>query len=206
MPVSGNNVNGVGKVNDPTKNVLDLVEAAIKRQDDLRHNVTQGIAAEQKRVDDLIELHVKRLEDIRNDHIGVHEASEKLQEARVNAQKDLMTAEAKRIDALLAAAAQAVGLASEKASAQASALASQVVASAEALRAQVSSAASANTEAMGVLRDAMDKRITLLEQNQWRGSGEDTQRGEKRSQDQWLIMAILAASVIVVEIALHFIK
>ena len=37
---------GVGKVIDPTKNVLDLVEAAIRRQDDLRH-------AESRRITDL---------------------------------------------------------------------------------------------------------------------------------------------------------
>jgi len=34
---------GVGKVVDPTKNVLDLVQAAIKRQDDLRDAETRRI-------------------------------------------------------------------------------------------------------------------------------------------------------------------
>jgi hypothetical protein len=50
--------NGVGRVIDPTKNVLDLVEAAIRRQDDLREAEAkyQNYArdAEAKRTDQLL--------------------------------------------------------------------------------------------------------------------------------------------------------
>jgi len=162
----------------------------------------RAISDEKVRVDGLLKLEIKRLDDLRND---LHNADEKLQEARALSQKDLMMAEAKRIDALLAAAANAVGLASEKAAAQASALASQVVTSAEALRANAASAAAQNTEAMGVLRDAMDKRITLLEQNQYRGGADAEERREGRTNNQWLVGAVIAVVVVIVQIVLHFI-
>lgn len=46
-----------GQVIDPTKNVLDLVQAAIQRQDDLR-------AAETRRVNEKIEAETQRLNDL----------------------------------------------------------------------------------------------------------------------------------------------
>ncbi len=71
-----------GAVIDPTSNVLDLVEAAVKRQDDLR-------AADGRRIDEIMALHVyyaerlaeaetKRLDAIRAvDTAAVQLANEK---------------------------------------------------------------------------------------------------------------------------------
>jgi hypothetical protein len=62
---------GVGKVVDPTKNVLDLVEAAIRRQDDLREMESRYQndmrAAETRRVNELAEQ--KQLFDLETSRV-----------------------------------------------------------------------------------------------------------------------------------------
>jgi hypothetical protein len=85
---------------DPTANVLGLVAAETKRQDDLR-------AAEFRRQDDL------RIQDAR--------FRDKLAEERARTEKDAKDAESRRIDALLVANTNNVALALEKQGAQAQA-------------------------------------------------------------------------------------
>jgi hypothetical protein len=101
---------------DPTANVVALVEAAMKRQDDLRF-------AESRRVDEQLKL--------RTDH-----ASE-LAEIRATSGRELRLAESSRIDANRATDLLNVSIANDKAGAQAAVLASQVVQTADTLRALV---------------------------------------------------------------------
>jgi hypothetical protein len=107
---------------DPTANVLSLVRAETKRQDDLR-------CAESKTIRDML--------------------SERRQ-----TDSDAKKAEADRIDALLSANKNDVALALSKQQAQA---------------------------------EAQDKRIAILEQNQYQGAGRQGQQTENRQHSQWLI-------------------
>src|ERR1017187_645610 len=158
---------------DPTSNVLSLVEAAIRRQDDLR-------SAENRRVD---ELHQQRTTCDREEAVLI-DRERVLQFQNL---KDLATAESKRIDAitlaesrrldaLLAAARNDVTLASEKAGAQAATLASSVASSAEALRNQVATTSAATTTLINQLRDSLEKRLQAVEQNQYQAGGASMQR------------------------------
>jgi hypothetical protein len=74
---------------DPTKNVLDLVEAANKRQDDMRAALEQRIAGElamlREYIKDLTAAHDKRYEQR-------FEAQQKALDAAFEAQKDAVTA------------------------------------------------------------------------------------------------------------------
>jgi hypothetical protein len=113
---------GGGPVIDPTANVLLLVDAAVKRQDDLR-------AAEGRRIDDLMALRAehaiqlstaeaKRIDAIRVvDVNAVAVASERAtQQASVLATQ--VTASADALRALVAQTAQTMAAASEKFSSQ----------------------------------------------------------------------------------------
>jgi hypothetical protein len=94
-----------GPTIDPTKNVLDLVKAAVQRIDDLRD-------AETKRVDEKIQSekdHTREIMQLRADH-----------------ENDLREAEAKRIDAIRIVDVNAVAVNIERAASQAAVLAQQV--------------------------------------------------------------------------------
>lgn len=169
------------KVIDPTANVLSLVAAAITRQDDLR-------AIENKRIDDLrnqqvhYEGELQKVRESAQQQLAAGEAN------RINA---ITLAESRRIDALLAAAKTDVALASEKAGAQAATLAQQVANSAEALRAQVAAQAASTTSLITQLRESIEKRLQLVEQNQYQTGGVNMQRTEGRQQSQWLIGIVI---------------
>jgi hypothetical protein len=101
-----------GPTVDPTTNVLNLVEAANRRQDDLR-------AASER--------YAKDLSDLREKY------QEKLADAESKRVDANALAESRRIDALLAAGQNAVALAAIEGKNTASALAERVEASAKAL-------------------------------------------------------------------------
>ncbi len=162
---------------DPTANVLSLVSAAIARQDDLRH------------------LENKRLDDLRNQERYFNERLTAAESYRIDAQA---LAESRRIDALLAAATNNVALASEKQSAAASTLAAQVSSSAEALRAAVAATAQQNSQAIGTLRDTLDKRLTDVEQRQYQTGGRDIQRDAGRQGSQWATGQLVAIFALLV--------
>jgi hypothetical protein len=111
---------------DPTANVLALVAAETKRQDDLR-----------------------TLAEKFQDKIDVE---------RTRTDSDAKRAEADRIDALLAANKNDVALALAKQQAQA---------------------------------EAQDKRIAIVEQNQYQGVGGKEQRTESQHRSEWLIGLIV---------------
>lgn len=105
-----------GPTVDPTRNVLDLVQAAVNRLDDLR-------AAETKRVDEKIKLeksHVRELMKLRETHA-----------------ENLREAEAKRIDAIRLVDVNALTSANERAASQASIVATQVSNTAATVAAQI---------------------------------------------------------------------
>jgi hypothetical protein len=103
---------------DPTANVLQLVAAAMTRQDDLRN-------AEARRQDDLIELEREHRKEIR-------ELEAKYRDAQ-------STAESRRLDALLSAQNAAVAIAAARAESTASALAERVDTAAKTLAAEAGS-------------------------------------------------------------------
>jgi uncharacterized protein YihD (DUF1040 family) len=136
---------------DPTKNVLDLVSAAMQRQDDLR-------AIEFKRQDDLRDSesrHVREIADLRSRYTA-----------------ELRKAETARIDAIRAVDVGAVQRAAEVSAQQATTLAAQVALSAEAVRVALAAAMEpiqkdiadlrrAQYEAQGVKTQTGDTRLNL---------------------------------------------
>ena len=172
-----------GPTIDPTKNVLDLVHAAVKRLDDLHENDTvwseklrnsetlrqdqhiewlresamQLRAAESHRVDEVLKLHsefTSRLSDAERD----------------------------RINAIRAVDVGAVAVAAQRSSDQANVLANQVAASAETLRSLVATTATtaANTAAqiaaqftdrLASTEKALTDRIGALEKAQYENKG-----------------------------------
>ena len=187
---------------DPTANVLSLVGAAMQRQDDLR-------LAENRRLDELRKQQESFDQRIQSE-------VDKTRNGQFTALKDLALAESKRIDAitlaesrridaLLAAATNAVALASEKAGAQAATLAQQVATSAEALRAQVASTSASTTTLITQVRESLEKRITLVEQNQYQGAGATMQRTEGRTQSNWVIGLIIGIFVALAQLVSRFV-
>jgi hypothetical protein len=98
---------------DPTQNVLDLVDAAIKRLDDVADSAF-------RRQDDLREVEAQHIREILN--------------IRAEYDRELREAESNRIDAIRAVDVGAVNRAAEVAATQATVLAAQLSATAEAAR------------------------------------------------------------------------
>jgi hypothetical protein len=162
---------------DPTANVLQLVEAAMQRSDDLRLAAT-------KRSDDLREageMHVREVADL-----------------RANFERELREAEAARIDAIRAVDVGAVNRAAEVQAAAATTLAAQVVASAEAMRNQVAATASAGTIALNAALDPIQKAIDDLRRAQYEAQGQKTQVVESRTNIGQVWGAVVAVAGIVV--------
>ena len=131
-----------GTVEDPTKNVSDQLDAAVKRQDDLRKN--------DRMWRDRLDAQTEKWRD-------------KFDTERARADNLARAAEAGRLDALLGANTSNVALALGKQEAQA---------------------------------QAQDRRIAVLEQNQYQSGGRDIQRTEGRQSNQWVIGIIVAAAAI----------
>lgn len=135
---------------DPTANVSALVQATIKRIDDLR-------IAESIRVDEKIEgerKHVREIMELR----GIHAT-------------ELREAEAKRIDAIRVVDVNAVTAANERATTQAAVLAAQVTTSADTLRNLVATTATAVSAQLDQLTKIFTDRITAIERVQYEGAG-----------------------------------
>lgn len=127
---------------DPTKNVLDLSNAANRRQDDLRDLNNLIIQSELRRLDDL-----RKAETVRLDQ-------------RAQYDRLLADGEARRIDAIRAVDVAAVGIANQRATDQAALLAKQVTDSAETLRTQQAQAIS-----------SLSDRLQKIEQSQSEARG-----------------------------------
>lgn len=170
--------NGIPRV-DPTENVQKLVEAAIKRLDDLR-------IAEIKRSEDLrmLDSEFRKLADKRIDDLIAAESRRlsELASLREGFTEKLREAEAKRIDAIRAVDVGAVGTANERATQQANVLADQVRSQALALAAQVTqsadqqrglvaSSAASIAAAQAAFATAVDGRLAALEKLQYTTQG-----------------------------------
>ncbi len=159
------------QVIDPTANVLQLVAAAMSRQDDLREAETK---------------HRNAVSDLR-DRLG-----KEIREAERNGQRDLALAESRRIDALIEAQDQRVTLASSKAELTAAALAERVDASAKALAASVEASAKALAATVETTAKTLSERIVPLEQFRYENAGQIAQRSEGRAQSQWVIGVVMS--------------
>src|ERR1035437_9384451 len=146
---------------DPTANVLALVEAAVKRLNDLQDAATL-------RIEDLRELDNKRIDDLR-----IAEARRLDEQAvlRETYHDKLALAETKRIDAIRAVDVNNVSVASERAAAQATVLANQVTISADALRTLGASTAKTMAAQQAATSQQFTERLTALERSQYEGKG-----------------------------------
>jgi hypothetical protein len=144
---------------DPTQNVLDLVNAAIKRQDDLR-TMEAG--------------YVSKIGQLREDHARY------ITELRAGYQQELRAAETARIDAIRAVDVGAVNRAAEVSATQAATLATQVATSAEALRGQVEAARQQTATALAAALEPIQKDIQDLRRAQYEAQGKQGQVVESR--------------------------
>jgi hypothetical protein len=149
-----------GPVIDPSRNVLDLVEAANLRQDDLRRT-------EFKRQDDLRGMESRHLREL-------------LERDRLHA-AELRIAETARIDAIRAVDVGAVQRAAEVQQTQATALATQQATIAETLRTQVAAAATVQATALAAALEPIQKDIADLRRVQYETAGGKTQVVEQRA-------------------------
>jgi len=169
---------------DPTANVLALVAAETKRQDDLR-------MSEFKRQDDLNAQERRHRAEIR-------EQMNTQLESRLVAEKD-------RVNALLQAQQAAVALDRTRAELTASALAERVDTSAKTLSAQVETTAKAAESAVSAAATALNARIAPLEQFRFEQGGAKIQQTETKTDNRWIIgLAISAPSFLLAVIALVY--
>jgi hypothetical protein len=161
---------------DPTQNVLDLVNAAIKRQDDLREMQARYVG----RIGEMREQHATYIAELRSAY-----------------QKELREAETARIDAIRAVDVGAVNRAAEVSANQAATLATQVATSAETLRGQVEAARQQTATALAAALEPIQKDIQDLRRAQYEAQGQKTQvvetrdvRGEARLNMSQVIAAL----------------
>jgi DNA anti-recombination protein RmuC len=150
-----------GPTIDPTRNVLDLVEAAVQRVDDLREAETRRLdermTAEKERTTELLALraaHNAEVMRLRSEHSD-----------------QLRRAEAMRLDAIRAVDTAAVTVANERAIQQAAVLANQVSTSAETLRKLMEATAATSANQLDALTKQLTERIMQLERTQYEWAG-----------------------------------
>jgi hypothetical protein len=205
-----------GPTVDPTKNVLDLVEAAVRRLDDMAAARDSLFQSQVRRLDDLLderdrlnEARVKRVDDLQMvEARHTHEMAD----LRQRFEAELRGKETERIDAIRAVDVGAVARASEVAATQATTLATQVQASAEALRNQVQASASASTIALAAALEPIQKSIEELRRTQYEQQGQKAAQTEQRvvntdsrSANQWMVGVAIGAIVAIVQVVLHFV-
>ena len=165
---------------DPTKNVLDLVRAAIERQDNLRE-------AESR--------HIRELATVRAEYDQQLRAADQERMAMRAAYEDkLRVQESARIDAIRAVDVGAVTRAAEVSATQAATLATQQQASADALRGQVEQARIATADALAQALAPITKSIEDLRAAQYQQQGEKSSKVETSSTDRDLL-AVEAARI-----------
>src|SRR5688572_18364900 len=135
-----------GPVIDPTRNVLDKVEDAVKRLDDLR--------AAAVLLNDTKHEHTKEMAALRSTY-----------------EEKLRLAEANRLDAIRAVDVAAATLREERASVAATVLANQVATTASTMRDLVASTAAAAATAAAAVTNPIAERVSQLERSSYEGSG-----------------------------------
>jgi hypothetical protein len=170
-PTAGSNGNG-RRFGDPSENVLDLVAAEGRRQDDLREahkvlmeaqveHLRQTDALRSKFADQIVTIRAEFTHEMR-----VEDTRRLDEQVRLRAEftDKLLRAESDRINAIRVVDVNAVSVASQKASDQANVLAAQVNQSANTLRDLVASTAATAATSLQQLVGALSTRITTLEQ------------------------------------------
>lgn len=137
---------GSNQYTDPTYNVLQLVNAAVQRLND-----------------------ISELTEKKNEKIDT--LNDKIMDLHVMYGEKLSIAESKRIDAIRAVDVGAVAIASERAVAQATVLANQVSQSAETLRTLVATTASSAAQQFQQVTSQLMDRISQLEKSQYEKTG-----------------------------------
>jgi hypothetical protein len=194
---------------DPTQNVLDLVKAAMQRQDDLREMQSQYTG----RIGEMREVHARDVSELRAAYDGqLREAARRSEERLDSKDQQLRAAETARIDAIRAVDVGAVNRAAEVSATQAATLATQVATSAEALRGQVEAARQQTATALAAALEPIQKDIQDLRRAQYEAQGQKTQvvetrdtRSEQRLNNGQLltiVSVILVAAGIIVTILL----
>jgi hypothetical protein len=158
-----------GAVIDPTKNVLDLVAAAIARQDDLRaasKELFDAKLASEEKLSELRYIHSVEVAKALSDQLNA--------EARLRAEYDarLRDAESRRIDAIRLVDVNAVAEDRRRTGEQAVALATQVSQSADTVRALVASTKTSTDLSTNQITEALSRRITTLEQAGYQQAGQ----------------------------------
>ena len=136
------NSKDMGAPFDPTRNVLQLVEAAVKRLDDIQD-------IHKKSIEKQLELQARQLEDKLTTFMATS--------------KELAAAEKSRVDAIRAVDVNASVVDRERATTQAAVLATQVQSSAENLRQLVATTADATAKQNTAALADLSKRIADLE-------------------------------------------
>jgi hypothetical protein len=155
---------------DPTQNVLDLVEAAIRRQDDLR----QADSAHLRELMAVRSEYDQKLRDSDRHEAGV----------RAGYEDRLAAKETARLDAIRAVDVANVESARQVAEARANTLATQQQASADALRNQVEQARITTADALAQTVAPLQKSIEDLRQAQYQQQGEKSSKVETSTADR----------------------
>jgi hypothetical protein len=145
-----------GATVDPTKNVLDLVSAAVLRVDDLAEVRGQ-----------LVDEKIKRME-----REWIH--LDKIAELRELHNREMRDSESRRVDANRATDLAAVGTAATQALAQINTVAATATVTAETLRTQVATTATAAENRLGLFSGDVNKRLSALELSSSEGKGKQT--------------------------------
>lgn len=156
-----------GPTVDPTRNVLDLVGAAITRVDDLMDAHYELMESWNRRQDDLRNMEMASLREM---------AALRAQHA-----KELSEKETQRLDAIRQVDVGAVGKASEVQAAAAATLATQVATSAETLRTTVNASAAAAANSLAQTVEPILAAVESLRQAQYQQQGQAAQRQESRA-------------------------
>ena len=131
---------------DPTKNVLDLVEAMATRQDDLRE-------ANNRYVESAV-LHIKEMMALRAEHA-----------------KDIGELESNRLNAIRQVDVLAVSTAADRAQAAINALAATAAADAQKLRDTLTATAQTNATTLAATVTTITERISALEKTSYESKG-----------------------------------
>jgi hypothetical protein len=184
-------------VKDPTENVLDIVDAAVKRLDD---NLDSAV----KRLDDLRTAEEKRRDDLDRQAEHYEGRIQRMADANTTERQafnqQLRSAETARIDAIRAVDVNAVSRAAEVSAQQAATLAVQVQTSAETLRGQVAAAATATATALATALEPILKRLEELSRVQYEQQGQRAQVQESRGTNQWAIGFAVSAALALISV------
>jgi hypothetical protein len=142
-----------GPVIDPTKNVLDLVDASVRRLDDMTLLRAELVAEKILRLERQIDL-ITQMATMRAEH-----------------QKDLDALESKRLDAMRQVDQIAVKTEADRASTAITALAAAASTTAETLRSAVNTSATNLATQLDRTVTAITERIAALEKSSYTGQG-----------------------------------